>query len=400
MSSIPTMNSSLSLSEDQQAALQQVQQRLKDHDEAILVGPAGTGKTTLMREFLSQWQGEVHLMAPTGKAALRLMEVTGRNTSTVHRALYQTSDELEMVRPDGTTITYLVFGKAKPPVPMGGLAVVDEASMVGSSLYADFMEQLRLGGGSVLWVGDKAQLEPVNDTWGPNLDESTAELTQIHRQAAGSPVLKLATLTRRGQANLFDAWGDEVSYVDSQTLADAMQWAGAEPDRMVLTWTNRVRHLANRVARVSRGFTGQSLMAGELILVRQNNHAIGVMNGEVLEVESVVVPTEAELYARLSRMLSEPLQVTTTCGRAFYIDGQGLSGSTRGIPRGGDLARSIVQAEYGYCLTTHSAQGSQWREVRFLLCPGLRRKRDNADKLRLLYTAVTRASERFIYHTL
>ena len=60
MSSIPTMNSSLSLSEDQQAALQQVQQRLKDHDEAILVGPAGTGKTTLMREFLSQWQGEVH----------------------------------------------------------------------------------------------------------------------------------------------------------------------------------------------------------------------------------------------------------------------------------------------------------------------------------------------------
>lgn len=403
MSIIPTSADQITLSSEQQSALDQVRTELLQSDEAVLVGPAGTGKTTIMREFIRQWPGRFKLMAPTGKAALRLSELTGHDTTTIHGALYKEVEELEETLPNGEKVTHPIFGKAKPPVAAGELAIVDEASMVGSDLYTTFMEQLHEGEGSVLWVGDKAQLQPVKDTWGPNLDQPTAELTQIHRQALDSPVLKLATLTRQGQSHLFDTWGDEVSYVENRPIQEAMRWALGGHDRVILTWTNKVRHIANRVARDIRGFTGNSLVAGDYILIRKNNKTIGVVNGEVRKVARV------EKAYRMRHTLLEPLFVETTCGNSFFVDGQCLgpqtSSETAATHRRLAKAKStdanlVAKAEYGYCLTTHAAQGSQWRDVRFLVCKSLRRSRDGADKQRLLYTAITRASEQFIYHIL
>ena len=408
MSALPTMQG-ITLSDDQLSALECVESQLSNGDEAVLVGPAGTGKTTIMRQFLSSQSSPVRLMAPTGKASLRLSQTTGREARTVHSYLYGCVEEVATRNKDGTEATQLVFGNPHPPVKPGGLAVVDEASMIGSELYAEFMKQLRSVDGRVLWVGDKAQLEPVGDTWGPDLDAPTAELTQVHRQALESPVLELATLTRLGRAQEFSRWGAEVAYEMQTPIEQAMRWAAEEHDRVVLTWTNRVRHSANATARKVRGFS-QPLVAGDKLLVRKNNWNLGVVNGEVLEVEQVAAPGPVD-NAYLSQAMQNPRAVATTCGRSFYVDAARLGQLTpeqtaaarrryarSHLPQ--RIADFVVQAEYGYCLTTHASQGSQWSGVRFLVCPSLTRSRDDSSKQRLMYTAITRASEQFIYHVL
>ena len=378
------------LSPDQERALNIIKTTLMEPgSEAVLVGAAGTGKTTLMRRFLDEWAGSVKLVAPTGKAARRLQEVTGYKATTIHSALYKKVEELGSVKGRPR----LIFLDPKPPVSPGGLLVVDEASMVGKNLYEEIMDQLHRVGGSVLWVGDKAQLEPVNDTWGPDLDDPTAELTQVHRQALTSPILELATLIRNDESRTFDNYGDAVSY-EQGGIPDAARWAVGKGDRVCLTWTNKVRQRINLSCREQLGFT-EPLVPGDKILVTRNNHAIGVVNGDVFTVAAVsphVLGNKATDFVLIETTNGfEFISAVTQIGGDFNVAKQ-MARGTRGVS-----PELLVSIDYGYCLTVHRSQGSQWREVRFIECYGLRNFAQNKKRedfvRRLWYTAVTRSQK-------
>ena len=375
----------MQLSPDQSKALTDLLTAINGGQQVVvLVGPAGTGKTTLLRALLDGLKRDVSLLCPTGKAAARLAEVTGRSTSTVHRALYGVVE-----RDKGG----LVFGGQRAPCPPGGLVVCDEASMVDEVLHNDILAHLPPKA-QVLYVGDREQLPPVKGAWGPDFENPTAALETIHRQAEASPVLSLATAIRRGQA--WDGWVPEVC--ERLTGADPAAWlverVESGVDATLVTHTNRRRQQLNADVRALLGRT-EPLEPGDRLVGLLNNTEVGFMNGEVATVLEAR-PSLGASYLHSGRLWTVTLERSTgeTSDVLVNLDliGQpiGPFHTWQGRKRRGPLERA-VHVDYGSCLTVHKSQGSQWAAVGFVSCPSFRRA---SDRRRLAYTAVTRAAER------
>ena len=150
----------------------------------LLTGGPGTGKTTSLRGIVSLYERmglDVALLAPTGRAAKRLGEVTGREAQTIHRALGMSYNELT-----GQT----AFKKnAQDPLEVHAV-IVDEMSMVDIELMRSLLEALRPGSRLVL-VGDPDQLPSVGpgSVLGDMLRSGVVpavSLTQVFRQAEQS----------------------------------------------------------------------------------------------------------------------------------------------------------------------------------------------------------------------
>ena len=349
---------------------------------SVLVGPAGSGKTTLLRALLTDITREVALLCPTGKAAARLSEVTGQRASTIHRALYGRVTEVGTEKGR----TRLVFDGKQAPCRPGGLVICDEASMVGTRLHNDLLDHLPPGA-QILYVGDREQLPPVEGVWGPDFTDPTAVLETIHRQAEQSPILSLATAIREGKR--WDGWQDGVC---ERGAGDPVAWLceRIDLDATLITMTNQRRRGLNTAIREQRGFTGP-MVAGERIVCLRNNVDVGLMNGEV---RTVVSAAKAIGPSWLQR--TELWEMVLEDGKKVMVNidliGQPVSvyQAWKKKRKGAGMDR-MIHVDYGYCLTVHKAQGSQWREVGFVSCPVFRRMRD---RRRLAYTAVTRASER------
>lgn len=386
------MAKGMSLSIDQKAARNAVISAIDNGEEVtVLVGPAGSGKTTLMRAIvddLASTGREVVLVCPTGKAASVLAAKTGADAMTIHKAMYQSVMEDEDTED-------LVFGDPKAPCGNGGIVVCDEASMVGMTLHAALLEQLRRRhGAQLLYVGDREQLPPVNEPWGPDFDIPTAALDRVHRQAEGSPILGLATAIRtRGP------WFGWVPGVCDRVREDPVAWMveRADRDATLLCYTNKTRQRLNREIRAALGYR-EAIEPGDRLVCLLNNHAAGVMNGQVLTVTRI-------RYDALSAIQTGApiLAVTMSNGQTRHINADLIGGRAADFKRFTDFAErrgvnpdKLLHVDYGFALTVHKSQGSQWDDVGFVGDGGYDRlKRKDPDTARrLAYTAVTRAAER------
>ena len=163
------------LTPEQQSAVAMV----KNNSVSILTGAPGVGKTFTCKQIIQEFRDAkqtVLLAAPSGKAAKRLSEATGRIASTIHRLL-----EAEMR--NGTF--YFNCNETNPLD--ADLVILDEVSMVSNGLMCDFLKAVTKGT-KILFVGDQYQLPSVGP--GAVLRDFLAsgkiphvELTEIHRNA-------------------------------------------------------------------------------------------------------------------------------------------------------------------------------------------------------------------------
>jgi len=364
----------------------------------ILAGAAGTGKTTVVLEIINRavaagW--EVRLLAPTNRAALRMAETTGRPAQTIQSAQYRKFVETE----DGE----LVMSDAQAVAVGRMLVVIDEASMLGSRLVAD-LDRFLPPEAAVLFMGDPYQLPPVKDTPGVDLTRPHAALTKVHRQAAGNPVLAYATAIREGWGpHWIGEWIQQIQagmhdsrlQVVTANAALIAPWAVSnDTDRVVLTWMHRdriaINHAALGEANPSRGFR-----AGLRIIIRENDKKAGLVNGDVLTVEAcrMVGGTPAgpviEIKAGDKKILIAP--------SAFDQEGTWKDIKSRFTTARGKVY-PIIQCSWGWCLTVHQSQGSQWADVLLYLGDPqlLTDCRAGSQNAKLLYTAVTRARQSLV----
>lgn len=186
----------------------------------ILTGGPGTGKTTTTRTIVALWKAmgkTIALASPTGRAAQRLSELTGREAKTIHRLLEFDPKSMKFKR------------DSENPIPADAI-VVDEASMLDLFLAHSLLKAIAPQA-QLLLVGDTDQLPSV----GPGAilhDLLTSErvpivrLTEVFRQAQTSAIVRHAHQINRGQIPQFER-------VSNTPQSDCL-WLGApEPENGV-----------------------------------------------------------------------------------------------------------------------------------------------------------------------
>ncbi len=164
----------------------------------IITGGPGTGKTTLLQQLCQMIEllgGKMKLAAPTGRAARRLGEVTGREAQTLHRLLEIT------FRPDDPSIAPKPQRNVDNPIE-ADFVLVDESSMLDVFLMNNLVDAIQTGT-RLIMIGDADQLPSVGP--GQILDDLLASeavqvrrLTKIFRQDAGSLIVANAHRIRNG----------------------------------------------------------------------------------------------------------------------------------------------------------------------------------------------------------
>ena len=336
---------------------------LEGHRLVVLTGGPGTGKSTTTRAVadLAESLGlEVALCAPTGKAARRLGEVTGRNASTIHRLLGST--------PEGFRHNHL------EPV-LYDLIVADEVSMCGDALMLSLLAAVPPGA-RVLLIGDTDQLPPV-DAGLPlhalTQVAPTIRLTQVYRQAAQNPIIRAAHGLLHGEA---PDWGpSELHHVATEADVGA----------------RRVALLVRELGGPGQVQVLTPMRKGPLGVEMLNHHLQGVFNPGVGGVRiadgearagDIVVQTKNDYQ---NEIFNGTLGTVLREERGkLQVDFDGNMVELAGA--------ELFNLQLGYALTVHRAQGSEWPTVLGVLheahMPMLSRN--------LAYTALTRAKERFV----
>src|SRR4051794_5530767 len=186
----------LTLTPDQQRALSEITSARNPGGRHCLTGFAGAGKSHLSAELTKVWRDQkldVVLTAPTHKAVSVLSNKLTK--ASIHDVPCRTIHSLLSLKPKPFG-DQLVFTRDKRAEPVEAhVVVVDEASMVGDQLYRHVKRHLP--NAFVLFVGDPAQLPPVDEPASPALSVSSrSHLDTIVRQAAENPILQAATAIR------------------------------------------------------------------------------------------------------------------------------------------------------------------------------------------------------------
>lgn len=368
----------MELSFEQDAALKAVSRWLKTPDRQVfrLFGYAGTGKTMLARHFAEAIGGDVLFAAFTGKAAQVMRNRGCAGARTIHSLIYRPRGE-EVVEDEesGKTQVNPTFSLNRTsPVAKAKLVIVDECSMVDEALGRDLLSF----GTPVLVLGDPGQLPPISGGGFFTDHEPDAMLTEVHRQARDNPIIQLAQTVREGGRLEQGRYGD--SRVIGRGDIDSDQVLAAD---QVLLGINRTRRRYNQRIRELKGFEGLLPAAGDKLVCLRNNNEKGLLNGSLWQVMSIG-RGKAQALSMMIRSEDEGPHGNIVKIRVL----KALFESAEEVPW--QQRRNSDEFDYGYALTVHKAQGSQWDDV--LLFDESYAFKDTRE--RWLYTAITRAAER------
>ena len=359
----------------------------------VLTGGPGTGKTTTLNAIISLFENrslDIELAAPTGRAAKRMTELTGREAKTIHRLLeveWGEGDKQQFSRNERNPLNCDVI-------------IVDEASMIDALLFDSLLKALRLSCRIIL-VGDSDQLPAVgagnvlNDILSSDIFPSI-RLKKVFRQAGKSKIVTNAHAIINGESPDFSSNESDCFFLRrqdrfavcntvlelvSERLPNAYGFDPIRdiqvlcPSRMTETGTVNLNNILQSALNPSTSgkqqlsFKGIYLREGDKVMQIKNNYDLqyrrdngeygtGVFNGDVGFI------TEIDKRGGI-------LKVRFDDRVATYF------------------SEDLAQLELAYAVTVHKSQGSEYTCVLLPLF-------DVPQKLKyrnLLYTAVTRAKK-------
>ena len=378
-----------------------------------ITGPAGSGKTSIIYGLVERLgldiKKDVLFLALVGQAAF-VMRTKGLNAQTIHSAIMAAHSvgvkDYEgkfVVDANGRNLTYTEWTSkselALSEIKKMKLVVVDEGSMVTEDLRRHILNL----GLPVIVLGDLDQLPPVagNPAF---LKEPDVRLTKVERQTGDSAILQLADMARSREEIPLGIYGEkgEGKVISQGEVTDDML---IEAD-IIICGTNKMRNAINNRVREIYGFKGFLPNIGEKIVFRKNNwnlktlDLIPITNGLQVIVDKTYYDNIAykknDDYTNLFVIDAIPNVEGAQCpfkqlklDREYFI--QGCSSDKMSKMGGYGRFSKGEKAEFGYAITCHMAQGSQYKKVLIFeeeLNPQTHHK--------WLYTAITRAVDEVI----
>ena len=361
----------------QQSALKAVAQWLDDkpgeHANQVfrLFGYAGTGKTTLAKHIADEADGKVLFAAFTGKAAQVMRSKGCYNASTIHSLIYKTRESDEEIP------SFELWDDA--PASKAKLIIIDECSMVDAELGRDLLSF----GIPLLVLGDPAQLPPIQGGGFFTEAEPDAMLTEVHRQAQDDPIVRLSMDIREGRPIAAGVYGETQivakSALDPQRVLDADQ---------VLVGRNNTRRAYNERMRQRRGIEEALPVAGDKLVCLRNNRKKGLFNGGLWTVKERSAGRSGILKMRIAPDEENFGGLLGTRAKKVSVRKECFLGGIEDFEW--PQRKAYDEFDYGYVLTVHKAQGSQWDDV--VLFDESFAFQDS--RARWLYTGITRAAKK------
>lgn len=418
-----------------------------DSDIMVINGYAGTGKTSAVSAVinaLTKRRFRCVLMAPTGRAAKVLSQISGKSAQTIHKGIYRQKG----VGDNGWGQFSLAPNKFKHT-----LFVVDEASLIGvdasslanfgsGDLLSDLVQYVRNGDDCrLLLVGDSAQLPPVGMDESPALDRNCMDLfggvsylslNTVVRQAEGSGILQNATALRTdldaGRLAIRTEGFADVERIGGGELIDALNSAYSEfgeDETIVICRSNKKAVRYNLGIRSMVDFKEEKLLRGDKLMIVKNCYQFldeespmgYIANGDVARLERIgnfedryglhfasatlTFPDydDERIVAKvlLDTLESDSASLTSQQQSALYEgvneDYSHINSKKRRYEQvREDPYYNALQLKYAQAITCHKAQGGQWDCV-FIDCPFWEDEMTR-DDLKWMYTALTRAKKK------
>ncbi|TIV63959.1 MAG: ATP-binding protein, partial [Mesorhizobium sp.] len=300
------------------------------------------------------------------------------NARTIHSLIYRPRGE-ESVEDEVTGKTSMspTFAlNRQSPIARAKLVVIDECSMVDEQLGRDLMSF----GTPILVLGDPAQLPPISGGGFFTEHEPDVLLTEIHRQARDNPIIRLALDVREGREFMHGDYG-AAQVIGRESVNQELVLKADQ----VLVGTNRTRRRYNQRLRELKGFNADYPQAGDKLVCLRNDPAKGLLNGSLWK----VMTSSRETVKPGINLLVSPEEDDPDRGVAkIKLLKAAFEDPDAEIPW--QQKKRFDDFDYGYALTVHKAQGSQWNDV-VLFDESWAFKET---RQRWLYTAITRAAER------
>jgi exodeoxyribonuclease-5 len=414
----------------------------------LLKGFAGTGKTTVVSTLIDvvrKFGYKYVMLAPTGRAAKVMTNYSKQKASTIHKKVYwQKADPYT---------GNLVFERQKN-YHTNTIFVVDEASMIsdesdfigGNGLLADLVDYVfEDESNKLMLIGDAAQLPPVGRILSPALDSEylklnfdvsvlEKELEEVMRQDEQSGILINATALRNvllqnsTDVKLHTKYFPDIYRMTSEKLEDGLRYAynkyGTE-NTIIICRSNKAATQYNQYIRRTIHFTENEIDVGDILMVVRNNYttldegapAGFLANGDFVEIMRVRstenmygfrfanlqlrlidYPEQPEFEAKilLDTLHSYAPALNQEDNKKLYDNVVTDYAYIRSKKERNEVIKkdpylNALQVKFAYALTCHKSQGGQWNAV-FVDQGFLTQEGVNADFLRWLYTAMTRAT--------
>lgn len=356
---------SLELTNQQKEALKKAQYwwKTKYKQTFEISGIAGSGKTTIVYsliESLGLKHNEVLFMAFVGKATLALAR-KGNYAQTIHSTIYDFSKKANMTIKksdlENERIKYdIVFTKKEQLSKHIKLLVVDEAGMVSESIAKDILSYDI----PIIALGDNNQLDPV---FGERyfLKKPDVTLTEPMRQALNSPIIYLAQQVLNGKMIQRGNYNNECFVIDKTMITDEI----LTKSDIVLCATNKTRHKLNKYIREDILRINSDIpIIGDKLICRKNNWKecindnIFLINGMVGYIEDI----DFESYNNGTINIDfRPDFLENEYFNDIKLDLNHIKNTNSSIVYNRFMRSNIF--EYGYAITIHLSQGSDWEKV-------------------------------------